>query len=173
MNKTTKAENQHPYNLEVLSQRIEDLESIIQGYQNVIASMLKMKNINSFFNTIEHILFVLDMQGNILQVNDTVTHKLGYSQDELSGQSVLIVHPPEQREEAGKIVAEMLAGRAEYCPVPVMTRDGVQIPVETRVTLGKWSGQDVIFGITKDISDIKASGKILKSFSRKPGLHGP
>ena len=108
MNTTTKAENQHPYNLEVLRQRIEDLESIIQGYQNVIAKHVENeKNINSFFNTIEHMLFVLDMQGNILQVNDTVTHKLGYSQDELSGQSVLIVHPPEQREEAGKIVAEI------------------------------------------------------------------
>ena len=114
-------------------------------------------------------LFVLDMQGNILQVNDTVTHKLGYSQDELSGQSVLIVHPPEQREEAGRVVAEILAGRAEYCPVPVMTRGGVQIPVETRVALGKWSGQDVIFGITKDISEIKASEeKFSKAFHASP-----
>ncbi|MBK9207606.1 MAG: PAS domain S-box protein [Anaerolineales bacterium] len=87
----------------------------------------------------------------------------------MSGQSVLIVHPPEQREEAGKIVAEILAGRAEYCPVPVMTRGGVQIPVETRVALGKWSGQDVIFGITKDISEIKASEeKFSKAFHASP-----
>jgi PAS domain S-box-containing protein len=68
-----------------------------------------------------------------------------------------MVHPPERREEAGFIIGEMLAGRADFCPVPVMTKAGQQIPVETKVTRGLWDGKPAIFGVTKDISALKFS----------------
>ncbi len=115
------------------------------------------KNLRAFFNTIDHLLFVLDAQGNILLTNDTVTRKLGYTLDELRGQSVLQVHPPERRAEAARIVGEMLAGTADYCPVPLVAKDGRHLSVETRVVKGTWSEQPVIFGVTKDLSEIKAS----------------
>jgi len=68
-----------------------------------------------------------------------------------------MVHPPERREEAGRIVGEMLAGSAEFCPVPLMTKSGERIPVETRVAPGVWDGKPAIFGVTKDMSQIKLS----------------
>jgi len=68
-----------------------------------------------------------------------------------------MVHPPERREEAGRIVGEILEGKTEYCPVPVITKEGIQIPVETRVSHGFWDGRPVIFGITKDISQVRLS----------------
>ncbi len=127
------------------------------------------KNLRAFFNTIEHLLFVLDEQGNIILINDAVTRRLGYSLAELLGQSVLTVHPAERRAEAGRIVNEMLAGTTDYCPVPLLTKDGRQIPVETRVVKGTWSGQPVIFGVTKDLSEIKASEeKFAKVFHASP-----
>lgn len=126
-------------------------------------------NLRTFFNTIDHLLFVLDANANILLVNAAVTLKLGYTQEELQGQSVLTVHPPERWDEARCIVAEMLAGKVDYCPVPVLTKAGRLIPVETRVTAGKWSGQDVIFGVTKDLSEIKASEeKFARVFRMNP-----
>jgi diguanylate cyclase (GGDEF)-like protein/PAS domain S-box-containing protein len=129
------------------------------------------KNYETFFNSIDEFLFVLDENGNILHTNKTVTDRLGYSTEELFEQSVLLVHPPERREEAGKIVAEMLAGTAEFCPVPVMTKLGERIPVETRVTPGFWDGRPVIFGVTKDISQIALSEeKFSKAFHSNSAL---
>jgi len=90
-------------------------------------------NYETFFNTIDDFLFVLDEQGNIIHTNNTVIDRLGYTGEELAGKSVLMTHPPERREEAGRIVGEMLSGTAEFCPVPVITKAGIQIPVETRV----------------------------------------
>lgn len=128
-------------------------------------------NYETFFNSIDELLFVLDQNGNILHTNKTVTDRLGYYTTELLGQSVLLVHPPERREEAGKIVGEMLAGTAEFCPVPVMTKSGERIPVETRVTPGFWDGKPVIFGVTKDISKIKLSEeKFSKAFHSSSAL---
>ena len=129
------------------------------------------KNYEIFFNSIDDFLFVLDEHGNIIHVNKTVTDRLEYSPEELFGKSVLMVHPPERRAEAGRIVGEMLAGTAEFCPVPIMKKSGGQIPVETRVTSGFWDGNPVIFGVTKDMSQIKLSEeKFSKAFQSNSAL---
>lgn len=172
MKESLMTESQLLAEIEYLRKRVNELEMMNANYRQVETTLAENeKNLRTFFNTIDHLLFVLDSNGNILLTNDAVTRKLGYSTDELLGQSVLMVHPPERRSEAGHIVEEMLAGKADYCPVPVITKDGRQIQVETRVVAGKWSGQDVIFGITKDLSDIKASEeKFSKAFQISPAL---
>ena len=131
------------------------------------------ENYETFFNTINDFLFVLDEQGNIIHTNSTVIDRLGYTQEELSGLSVLMVHPPERREEAGRIVGEMLSGVTTSCPVPIVTKSGVQIPVETTVSQGFWDGKPVIFGVTKDISKVKLSEeKFSKVFYLNPSACG-
>jgi PAS domain S-box-containing protein len=129
------------------------------------------RNFEVFFNTIEDFLFVLDEQGCILHTNETVTRRLGYTKEELPGQSVLMMHPPDRRDEAGRTVAGMLAGTIDFCPVPLMTKDGRLIPVETRVTRGEWDGTPVLFGVSKDISDLKKSEeKFSAAFHANPAL---
>jgi len=131
------------------------------------------QNYETFFNTINDFLFVLDGQGNIIHTNTTVIDRLGYTTEELLGQSVLLVHPPERRDEAGKIVAEMLSGVTEFCPIPIVTKSGVQIPAETRVSHGFWDGKPVIFGVTKDISKVSLSEeKFSKVFHINPSACG-
>jgi PAS domain S-box-containing protein len=131
------------------------------------------QNYKTFFNTIDDFLFVLDDQGNIIHTNTTVIDRLGYTTKELLGQSILMVHPPERRDEAGRIVGEMLSGVTEFCPVPIVTKSGVQIPVETRVSHGFWDGKPVIFGVTKDISKVSLSEeKFSKVFHINPSACG-
>ena len=115
------------------------------------------QNYETFFNTIDDFLFVLDTKGNIIHTNNTVNNRLEFTKEELFNQSILSVHPPERREETNRIVGEMIAGITEYCPVPIVTKSGRQIPVETRVKPGFWNGQEVIFGVSKDISQIELS----------------
>lgn len=147
------------------------------------ASMLRQKaeelleqthqNYETFFNTIDEFLFVLDEQGNILHVNSAVIERLGYTFDELVNKSVLLLHPSERRDEAGRIVAEMLMGITEICPVPIVTKSGIQIPVETKVKQGVWDGKPVIFGVSKDISNLKFSEeKFSKLFHINPSACG-
>jgi len=131
------------------------------------------QNYESFFNTIDEFLFVLDKQGNIIHTNSVVIERLGYAFDELDGKSVLLLHPSERREEAGRIVGEMLMGISSFCPVPVITKSGIQIPVETRVKHGVWDGKPVIFGVSKDISNLKLSEeKFSKLFHINPSACG-
>gem|GEM_PF-3066378 len=111
------------------------------------------KNLQMLFDQLGDFLFILDPQANILVTNPAAQKALGYAADELTGQPVTFVHPPERWEEAIAIVGEMLAGRAAFCPVPLITKDGRLIPVETRVAPGKWDGRPVLLGISRDISE--------------------
>lgn len=120
-------------------------------------------NLSAVFDSLEDFLFILDEQGYILRVNPAVERRLGYMQQELLGRHVLEVHPPERREEAGRIVAAMLAGQADFCPVPLLTRSGQQIPVETRVVPGQWSGQSALIGLSRDITIRKAAEDALRA----------
>ncbi len=131
------------------------------------------ENYEFFFNTINDFLFVLDEQGNIIHTNSAVIDRLGYTREELSGLSVLMVHLTDRRVEAGHILGEMLKGITEFCPVPIVTKSGIQIPVETRVASGIWDGKPAIFGVTKDISKVKLSEeKFSKVFYLNPSVCG-
>ncbi len=49
-------------------------------------------------------------------------------------------------------MAELLAGRLDYCPVPLHAADGRQ-PVETRVVAGHWNGVPALFGVSRDMTE--------------------
>lgn len=114
-------------------------------------------NFRKFFNDINDFLFVLDLQGNIIETNDAVVSILGYPKEELLGKSVLAIHPPEFREKAGKIVARMMAGEAANCPLPLLSKSGQYFPVETRVYHGTWNKENVLIGVSRNLSELALS----------------
>ena len=128
---------------------------------------LSQRNFQQMFETIDDFMFILDIEGRIIRTNPIVERRLGYTKEELIGMSVLQVHPPTRRDEAAVIVGEMLAGRLDVCPVPLYTRHGELIPVETKVVLGKWDGEDALYGMSRDISErLKAEKNLMESEAR-------
>jgi PAS domain S-box-containing protein len=164
--------------LEVTANQVTiDGEKCILGFHRDITERKQAENLlqqtrrnyDTFFDTIDDFLWVLDLHGNIIHTNATVVDRLGYSCEELLGKSVLMVHPAERRDEAGRIVGEMLQGLAAFCPVPILTKSGVAIPVETRVSRGSWDEKPVLFGVSKDISQVRLSEeKFSKLFHLNP-----
>ncbi|GAB6095626.1 hypothetical protein JCM14469_18780 [Desulfatiferula olefinivorans] len=159
----------------ILSGSRQWLYSIIHDISNRKRAEEKLKesetNFRTFFNSIDDFLFVLDEQGNIINVNETVSRRLAYSDNELVGRNVLMVHPEDRQAEAGRIVSEMLAGTADFCPVPLITKSGQLIQVETRVYTGSWNNKPALFGVTKDITKIKETEELFsKAFDAGASL---
>ncbi len=152
----------------------DKLEQEITIRGNAEAALWQTRqNYETFFNTIDEFLFVLDEHGDIIHTNSTVIERLVYTEPELAGQPVLMVHPPERREESAGIIDGMLNGTTRHGSVPVVTKSGMQIPVETRVSHGTWDGKPVIFWVSKDISQIKLSEeKFSKVFYLNPSASG-
>jgi two-component sensor histidine kinase len=66
----------------------------------------------------------------------------------------------------------MVAGKATSCPIPLRARDGTLIPVDTKVTLGKWDDRDVLFGISRDIAErVRAEEALQRYAERLETLH--
>ena len=149
------------------SRDITELKRSVQSVEQT------KRNYRTFFNTVDDFLWVLDFQSKIMYTNNTSIRRLGYSFDELSGKSVLMVHPQNLKDEVELAVKDMLNGTVDFCTFPLMTKSGFQIPVETRVSQGFWDGNPVIFGVSKDITKIKLSEeKFSKSFYLNPSACG-
>ncbi|MEZ4638402.1 MAG: PAS domain S-box protein [Caldilineaceae bacterium] len=114
------------------------------------------------FDTMDDFVFILDGTGHILATNPVVQQRLGYTAEELVGASVLKVHPEDRHQEALEIIQAMLEGRLDYCPIHLMAKDGTMIAVETKVTKGQWGGREVLFGISRDITEREKAASILR-----------
>ena len=129
------------------------------------------ENFRTFFNTIDDFLFVLDDSGRIIYVNDTVLERLGYTPDELRDRSIQSLHPSGRRSDCSCQFFELLSGKANTCPLPLLTKDGQSIPASTRIMPGRWQGRDVLFGVSQDISAAAVSEeKFSKAFHSNPSL---
>ncbi|MCO1603833.1 PAS domain S-box protein [Desulfosporosinus nitroreducens] len=122
-----------------------------------------MDTLRTLFNIIEDYVFIVGEFGEIIEVNKSATQKLGYSVEELRGANILLIYPPERHEEAFKAVKEMMEGRLYKNTIPLFTKEGKYIFVETRIFIGRWLGKNVAFGICKDISSLKNQRRFLSS----------
>jgi len=147
------------------------LRAVMQKQEGDQTSQQNEKSFWQFFDSIDDFLFVLDEQRRILRVNRTVTERLGFSQEELTGRLALTLFPKERWSEAESVMADLVSGKVECSPVPLEAKDGTLIPVETRVVRGSWNGRPVFFAVCKDIFGLKLSEeKFSKAFHGSPAL---
>ena len=125
------------------------------------------RNFETLFNNIDDYLFIVDTEGRIIQTNETVSHNLHYSLEEISTKHVLDFHPTEEHEKAAGNFAELLTGTQTVCLIPLQTKEGRHIPVETKVTRGIWNNKPVLFGISRDITDRLKSEKALRESEKR------
>lgn len=131
------------------------------------------RNFETFFKTNNDFLFVFDEQTNIIEINDTIKQRLHYDTVELLHKPVDIIHPIERREEAKKIIADIFACKTDFCSIPLITKEGELIPVETKVKSGFWNDQPAYFAVCKDVSEIKLSEeKFSRAFQSNNVLMG-
>lgn len=153
--------------IQAIGRDITDLKNI----EDFLAQI--RQNHETFFNTMDDFLFVLDEKGKILHTNTKVNDRLGYSQKELLGNSILMLYPPESCAEGNQFNIKIFNKIAESIYAPIITKSGVRIPVETSVKEGIWDIKPVIFLVVKDISGIKLSEeKFSKAFHINPSACG-
>ncbi|MHA1930176.1 MAG: PAS domain S-box protein [Candidatus Thorarchaeota archaeon] len=106
----------------------------------------------TFFNTVDDLFFILDMSGYILHFNSVVPRCLGYSDAEISGIHVGDFYSSDHDDEVNAIIGGLLECNKSETHIPLQTKDGHLIHVETKFIVGKWSGEDAIFGVSRDFT---------------------
>ena len=128
-------------------------------------------NFRSFIETIDDIAVIGNTSGKIIYANPAAVTKIGYSSEELKTMHILDLHPTWNRQEATSILNDMFNGKRATCPLPLASKSGSLIPVETRIWHGKWNGLDCVFGLSKDLTkEQEALQKFDKFFRMNPAL---
>ncbi len=145
----------------------------LANYQERVYAERKLANseanFHAFFEQTQDLLLVLSHSGLIVQFNTHVIRRLGFTARELCGNSVLKLHAPAFREEVASTIKCMAEGRIDQHAIPMQTRSGQRVPVETQVVKGQWNGSPALFMVCRDMSDIAASEeKFSKAFHLSP-----
>ncbi|MDD1702360.1 MAG: PAS domain S-box protein [Methanoregula sp.] len=111
------------------------------------------ENLLAFFNTIDNFVTILTKDGRILEVNDAVVRKFGYSKNELIGRSLFDIRGPKKHDEIASVFTGLISHPAGVFPFCFLAKDGTAIEAECQVRKGKWDGQPVYFGISHDITE--------------------
>ncbi len=140
----------------------------LRVFGNMLASLINHRkqeeiieqtriNYETFFNTIDDFLIIASENGVIIDSNNTVLNRLGYSKDEISGQNIVKGYPEESHAELLEMSVKNREGIIDSFSIPVKTKNGELIPVETRLKNGLWNGKPAVFCVSKDISAIQLS----------------
>ncbi len=140
--------------LKNLTKRNETLQNeIAERKQAEILLRESKKNLETLFNSLDDFLFVLDIRGQIINVNSIVLTRLGYPETELNNTAIFHLYPEPRRREAMVIYLEKWEVDKKFCDIPLLDRQGTQVPVESAIYRGRWNNEDAIFNISRDISE--------------------
>lgn len=118
---------------------------------------ITQRNFEIFFNTMDDYLSVIDKNGKIVHVNDTVIQQLSYTEKDLIGESFKIMYPQKLIADLVKKITENNQDESEFCVAQLKCKAENNISVETRLKLGKWNGETVVFCVSRDVSKLQLS----------------
>ncbi|NOZ79925.1 MAG: PAS domain S-box protein [Acidobacteria bacterium] len=97
-------------------------------------------------------IFIHDLEGRILEVNEVACRQLGYACKELAGMTVQAFTAPEEVKYVAKRLEELRRdGRVTFASQHV-ARDGRRIPVEINGRIISYRGRTVAMSIVRDIT---------------------
>ncbi len=114
-------------------------------------------NFQTLFNSIQDMIIVSSLDGRVLYVNEAFKMKLGYTLKDLETIGVYTLYSEDNRVQAEKIFTALLNGDYNIYSLPVKSKNGVLIPVEIKVSSGKWNDLNCMFCILKDLTSEQES----------------
>ena len=100
-------------------------------------------------------LVILNLQGEILDINQTGHERLGYAKDEMIGKPISLFNAPEYTAISPRYIAELKNNGHATFELAHMRKDGSRMPVEVNGKIVKINGQNCIFSIVRDITERK------------------
>jgi PAS domain S-box-containing protein len=111
----------------------------------------------SLFNSLTELVYVLDMDGRFLDVNDAVESAYGYSRDEVMGQTPALLSDPERvnAERTMEHLRAAAAGEAQQFESWGRARDGRTFPLDVVLSPATYFGERAVLAAARDITDRK------------------
>jgi PAS domain S-box-containing protein len=139
--------------------RIYEFREIAKITHQALTRVFQLQhNLQGIFDNVDDFFIILDINGNIIGMNQTVFTRLSYSQQDLLNQPITLLFPPDDRKKIQQFIRQIRAGIIpEMFDTPLLKKDGTILETETRIVNSQWDGRQSILCVSKDITDIKRS----------------
>lgn len=122
------------------------------------------ENFETIFHNSSDEIFVTDLQGSIIEVNNQASKLLGYKREQLLQMNILDLKPTKQIELFLKNRKTILKKGAYLFDSEYITNSGETIPIETNSRVLEFNGETVILSISRNLAKRKEmERKVLSS----------
>ncbi len=116
----------------------------------------------TLFNSASDGIIIHDMEARILEVNQVICDRIGYSRDELLQMTIMEIETPDYAAMVKGKIKELLAEHHVFFESAVVHRDGTIIPIELSSRLIEFEGNQAVLSIIRDITVRKRAEEALK-----------
>lgn len=119
-------------------------------------------NFRNIFNKSSDGIVIHDLKGNILEVNEVICERLGYSKYELIGQNIAFIDTPNVQKNIPKAIQSLKETGHGMFEGEHLKKDKTIIPVEIHATIIEYMSMPVVLSVVRDITDRKQNEQALK-----------
>ena len=105
------------------------------------------------FNSAADSIFIHDLDGTVLEVNQRACERLGYDRAEMLGRSLSEINEPERAEAIGRYIVQTQQGERTLIESVHIRKDGTQFPVELSTRLIQYENRPALLTIARDITE--------------------
>ncbi len=109
------------------------------------------KDYREVINRMNETIWVIDLKGNLLDVNQTASELLGYSKEELLRIGLKGIDANFDANQIAALIESMPVDQTQFFETLHKAKDGTIIPVEINSSLINYQGQQHILSVSRDI----------------------
>lgn len=126
-----------------------------------------LKNYQSLINGMTETSWVIDFEGNFVEVNDAAVDMLGYSKDELLSIGISGIDRHLSRIQVQELINNLSFKKKQIFETVHTRKDGVEIPVEISSSLITYQGKQAILSIARNITERKKAEEEIRRSQRE------
>ncbi len=132
------------------------MQDVTAKVQTELALVASERRARALFDGIEDVVFVHDLEGNILDANPAACRRLGYSRRELLSLKTTDLDDPDFALGFGDRLKHQLERRYVAFEGRHRTKEGASVPVDVSTSVIRLEDKDAILAVCRDITERKA-----------------
>ncbi|KKM16506.1 hypothetical protein LCGC14_1685160, partial [marine sediment metagenome] len=158
---------------------IEDKQGNVLGASTIARDITERKKaeqqikeseekLRSIFNNANDAIFIHDLKGQFLEVNDAACKRLGYSKEDLLKLTPKDIDDPKFAKLVPERTQILLQERQTFFETVHISKKKKKIPVELSSTIITFDGKPAILSIARDITERKKAEKVISDLAKFP-----
>jgi len=152
---------------EFLSSVARTLAEIVERKKVELELVESEQKFREIFEHSNDAIFLHDLEGNIIEANETACHRLGYTRQEIMEMNLADFVSPDFAKFMPERVEIILNQGQQIFESADVTRQGQVIPVEVNANIIKFGNKEVVLSIVRDITERKKAEEILRRMNEE------